>query len=105
MRCQLIGDRINTFRSFEIVNPVPNKSFTNATHQLQMEPPFLLSPLVREALFIMCERFGRHRVLKAVAAGRVTAIKVFRISLILKHAALDENAGLHIAYFQKCECM
>lgn len=62
-----------------------------------MEPTFPLSTLGREALFIMCERFGRHRVPKSVAAGRVRVIKLFRISLILKYAAL--NVGLHIAYF------
>lgn len=99
MRCQLIEDRINTFWSFEIVNPVPYKSFTNATHHIQIEPPFSSFNLGREALFIMRERFGRQRGPSSVAAGKVTVIKLFRTSLILKQAALNGNVGLHIAYF------
>lgn len=60
MRCQLIEKRIDTFRSFEIVDPVHYKSFTNATLYLQMETSSPFSTQGKEALSIKSERSLRQ---------------------------------------------
>ncbi len=70
-----------------------------------MEPPFSYFSLYREALFIICERFGEaSSPSKSVTVGRVTVIKMMRASLILKHAALSSNVGLQIACFLQKVC-
>lgn len=90
--CELIRDRINTFRSFEIVKPDPHKSFTNATYQLLMEQGRSSSS---------CARGLEHtEALKVSDSWKGECDKMAQVSSALNILpALRGEASVHIAYY------
>lgn len=58
-----------------------------------------LSPLGRKGTLHHVWEVWKAQSALVSGSGRVRAIKLFRISLILKYVALNENVGLHSACF------